>query len=154
MSYLFQMDCAIALRDHLTGARAILRARGMVSRPYERCLEHVNVALHHVYELQVTVRRTSEEITTLRRKLAATESSLAFLRRRRQRAPPATQVSNFSHTHDIRVIYVLILKNVQFRNRQKSLFSTACKKRFYVFIPVMFLRFLTFFLFLSTFFIF
>ena len=105
-----------ALKDHLSGAQAILRARHMVSRPYERSLVHINMASHQADNVDATIRRMAGDVTTLRRKLAASESSLAFLRRQRTSTTPVSILStSVAYTDTIHFI-VLYKKNLHSLN--------------------------------------
>ena len=87
------MDALDGLRDHLAGARGILRARHSVTRPYEKCAEHLTQALRHADDIDAKLRCMACELTTVLRRLAASEKTLAFVRRQ---TSPGTQVSILS----------------------------------------------------------
>jgi len=61
------MDC---LRDHLTGARAILQARHSLISAYYKSMEYLTLALQHAGEVQARMTHMANGIGCLRNRLA------------------------------------------------------------------------------------
>jgi len=124
------MDALDGLRDHLARARGILRARHSVTRPYEKCAEHLTEAMRHADDIDAKLRCMSCELTTVRHRLAASEKTLAFVRR--QQTPPQTAISlMYCISADGRYLPPMVVYKAQnvYTNWTKRGPSTRCNLR-------------------------